>query len=220
MPSGSTVFESTETHPAYAQISGSRVSGGAVLYGSDFKHQHYVTIRIAKSDLHRGLSNDRLSTREHYIEVALSEAQWATFVSSLNIGSGVQCTLQWFQGKHISQIPAPPDRTKQFALEASERLKMAADGLQRLRETINLSTANVTTKRNLLSAVELVARNLTPNLMFVADQFAEHMERTTERAKIEVNAYVQNVIQRAGIKRLQESGDEPIVLELTSGKED
>jgi len=45
----------TERHPAYAQISAARVSGTAYLYGSDFVHHHYVTLKIARSERVRDL---------------------------------------------------------------------------------------------------------------------------------------------------------------------
>jgi hypothetical protein len=89
----SPISDSVEKHPAYAQIGASRVSGGTYLYGSNFAHQHYVTISITKSELNRSLSRDWASGGEEYIEVALSEAQWASFVSTLNSGTGIQCTL-------------------------------------------------------------------------------------------------------------------------------
>ncbi|KKL96942.1 hypothetical protein LCGC14_1839510, partial [marine sediment metagenome] len=85
------INDTVERHPAYAQIGAMRVSGshGAYLYGSDFRHQHYIMIQIHDSVLHRSLSGDRAHSGKRLIEVALSEAQWATFVSSLNQGSGV-----------------------------------------------------------------------------------------------------------------------------------
>jgi hypothetical protein len=36
--------ETVTTHPAYAQIGVSRVTGQASLYGSDFKHHNFMTI--------------------------------------------------------------------------------------------------------------------------------------------------------------------------------
>src|SRR3546814_2680674 len=48
----------TTTHPAFAQISASRVTGLANLYGSDFAHQSYVRIRVNPSEMHRSLAND------------------------------------------------------------------------------------------------------------------------------------------------------------------
>lgn len=65
----------TVRHPAFASIRASRVSGGANLYDSDFQHQHYVTVSIMRSELHRTLSNDWHHGREELIEVAMSESQ-------------------------------------------------------------------------------------------------------------------------------------------------
>src|SRR5436309_14907490 len=43
-------------HPAFGQIGASRVSGGEYLYGSDFKHQHYIVVQIHESTQYRELS--------------------------------------------------------------------------------------------------------------------------------------------------------------------
>ena len=137
-PADSPVAETRETHPAYAQISASRVSGHAVLYGSDFNHQHYVTISITPSELHRGLSYDRPHAllRGEIVEVALSEAQWAHFVSSMNQGSGTQCTVQHLHGKLVPQIPEPPDRKAQIVAEADEKMRDVQRQLAALDEEL------------------------------------------------------------------------------------
>ena len=114
------------THPAFAQITASRVSGHSILYGSDFDHNHYVTISISRSELCRNLSNDWYHSREELIEVALSEAQWATFVSSMNQGSGVACTLQHFNGKMIPQLPETVNRKAQFNGDLKETLSITS----------------------------------------------------------------------------------------------
>ena len=68
------------------------------------------------------------------IEVAMSEAQWATFVSSLNQGSGVQCTLDYsMQDGSIPAIAAPKDRRTQFSQELQERFAIAQGALTNLR---------------------------------------------------------------------------------------
>jgi hypothetical protein len=126
--------DSVERHPAYAQIGASRVSGRAFLYGSDFDHHAYMTISIYKSELHRGLSCDRAFSRGEIIEVALSEAQWATFVSTLNVGSGVQCTIQHLNRERVPQLPEAPKRKTQFQEELNERLVTAERELKELRE--------------------------------------------------------------------------------------
>lgn len=128
--------DTIERHPAYAQIGASRVSGQTFLYGSDFAHQHYITISIQASELHRGLSRDWPVARQEYIEVALSEAQWATFVSTLNVGQGVQCTLNHKDGKGIPQIASRMDRKEQFQAETNQRLEHGMNELKELAKLV------------------------------------------------------------------------------------
>ena len=195
--------ETVERHPAYAQIGASRVSGHTNLYGSDFDHQHYVTISIHKSELHRGLSRDWHFAREEYIEVSLSEAQWATFVSSMNVGSGVPCTLNHHGGKGVPQIPSAPKRQHQFRTEVDARLQAAMAELKALREGIENTKLSGAAKKELLNHLSFAERDFSANIAFVASQFGEHIEQVTEHAKIEVNAYVQSTIVRAGLTALQ-----------------
>ena len=187
--------DSVERHPAYAQIGASRVSGSACLYGSDFRHQHYVTISIHASELNRSLSRDWPFAREEYIEVALSEAQWATFVSAMNVGQGVQCTLNHLQGRSIPQIPEPPNRRDKFTREAADDMRQAVASLTELRQQIDALGVSKKAKDALLSTLHITERAMTDSLPFVAKSFTEHVESVTEHAKVEVNAYMQHQLR-------------------------
>jgi hypothetical protein len=193
----------TVHHPAYAQISANRVSGGKVLYGSDFQHQNYVTVKITKSELHRNLSNDSaFGSSRPYIEVAMSEAQWAEFVSSMNVGFGVQCTLQYKDGKEIPGIPNVANQRETFKEEAAQRAEHALQTLAELREKIDALGISEKAKKSLRGHVNSAEAQLTSSMPFVLEQFAEHMERTVQKAKIEINAYTTHAVMRAGIAAL------------------
>lgn len=203
----SPTHDTVERHPAYGQIGASRVTcgpAGAQLYGSDFRHQHFVTIRISRSELHRGLSNDWPFAHDEIIEVALSEAQWAAFVSTLNSGQGVQCTLQHVERKNVPQIKRRTDRRTQFRAEMSERLKLALDAMKGLARKIGDLKISGAAKKNLLDDIRTAGEGLENSAGFIADQFDEHMEDTTEHAKIEINAYVENTLRRAGLEHLKQ----------------
>lgn len=197
------VHDTVETHPAYAQIGASRVSGHSYLYGSDFQHQHFITISISRSELHRGLSNDWSHALEEYIEVALSEAQWAAFVSSPNVGQGVQCTLRHKDMKGIPQIPAAKDRQEQFDTEMRVNVKEAREHIAKAVKMIENSKLSQKDKDKLLSELGMADRDISSSVGFIAEQFGEHMEKVTEHAKAEVNAYIQGTIMRAGLTALQ-----------------
>lgn len=204
-----------EKHPAYAMIGASRVSGHARLFGSEFNHQHYVTVSIYAAELHRDLSRDWPLARGKYIEVAMSEAQWASFVCSMNVGHGVQCTLQDKDGNQTPQITGQVKTKTRFKEELSEKLEDVTKSLAKLESQIGELKLSEKAKKELMSTLHMAKMNLAPNLSFVADQFSEHMENTLESAKIEVGAFVQAAITRTGLEALR--GKEPI--QIGDGKE-
>lgn len=198
----------THSHPAYAQIRASRISGGRILYGSDFQHQNYVRVSIHQSQLRRNLSNDWPHAElGAIVEVDMSEAQWATFVSSMNVGSGTQCTLNSVNGEMIAQLPPPPDRKDQFKTEATERAQMALDAMKELAAQIDATSLSQKAKVQLHNSLRVASSQLTSALPFVLEQFGEHMETTVEKAKIEINAYVTQNVLRAGLGAI--AGEKP-----------
>ena len=188
------------SHPSFAQIGASRVQGGVLLYGSDFQHQNYITIRIASSKLHRSLSRDWHSeSSTPYVEVALSEAQWATFVSSMNQGSGTCCTATFLNGAYVNGLPPNKSRKAQYEMEANQNLIDARENLEKLAQAIGESKLSKKEKEEMVRLANFAYREIGSSMDFVMKQFGEFMESTTEKAKIEVNAYTTSTLMRAGL---------------------
>lgn len=195
-----------ETHPAYASIQASRVSGAANLAGSDFNHQHYIVVRISEASSWRSHSNDRWFAGDQYIEVAMSEAQWATFISTLNHGSGTPATLTYLRGVQVPGIEPLNDKTERFKAEVSKYLGEALKGLNELH-------GMVSTKK-LKELVRSVHMKLISAIPFVEDQFREETERSIERARVEIEATVSRMAAAAGL-----TGREKEVLNLGNNDE-
>lgn len=214
--SDSRLGESVTTHPAYAQIGARRVSGHANLYDSDFSHQNFITISIYRSEKHRGLNRDWHFGREEIIEVMLSEAQWATFVSSPNVGSGVPCTLNHLAGESIPSLPDAPDTRSLFKVEMKEMVAELQNDLSNIAKELDgpLGKKKV---EDIRKSLELLSGRLTGSTGFVADSFDEHIEHTVEKAKIEVNAYVTNLVHRTGLDAIS-NATVPILLTDSSTK--
>jgi hypothetical protein len=201
------------SHPAFAQLSVSRVSGRTNLYGSDFSHNSYVVVRIHPSELHRSLSRDsHFAGVRPIAEVAMSEAQWATFVSSFNMG-GVPCTIQQFNGERLPQLPDPKSRADQFGAEMQEDFTEALAALDELRAAVADNTTGLSKKKQdaILGYVHNAKAKLNSSAPFVADQFGKHMQAEKERAKVEIHGYANQLFQRAGVTALAGSG--PLALE-------
>lgn len=65
----------------------------------------------------------------------------------------------------------------------------------------------------MIETLEKLEREISANLPFIAKSFGKHMETVVEKAKVEVNAYANAAIARAGLEAL--GGKAP--LQLGSG---
>jgi hypothetical protein len=216
--------ESTTTsHPAFAQISASRVSSspGAVLYGSGFKHTHFIVVTIKRSELSRNLNDDSYFAGEELINVWVSEAQWATFLSTLNSGGGTPCTLHWFNGDYVPGIPMRQQRDvaqKEGDETMADLLVQIDNAIAEVEGDIGRDLSKAKRDR-ILKPMQAVRSALGATLPWIQKQFAEQMEETVEHGKIEIEAYIQSAIHRAGAQALAAAGDIPLQLPMTTAED-
>lgn len=184
------------THPAWALIGANRVSSsppGATLFASDIRHQHSVIIHITQASRRRNLLRDWLHGRRQLIEVQLSEAQWASFVSSMNSGQGVPCTLLHVQGEQIPGVPFEPrlkqsmDEVRNAADKAFEHIKEAFDAYAEKKNAGNLRT------------LKYAIANATANVVFAGDSLTEHAEEVVEKSRADIEAMIVSYAERAGV---------------------
>jgi hypothetical protein len=212
-PYDSPTGDTRTTHPAFGQIAASRVSGHTALYASDFVHQHYMVVRIATSSLMRGLNRDWHFAGQEFVEVAMTEAQWATFVSSPNAGGGVPCTITRREGAFVPSLPNPKTRVDQFSSELRESMAEAIQSAKKAIAEIDEMGLPKGKAERLKAMHNGVLRNLESNFPFVASQFDEHMENTVEHAKQEIHGYMTSVLMRAGLESLSGPSDLPLMIE-------
>lgn len=210
--------DTISTHPAYGQITLHKINGSSVLYGSDFVHHQCVRITIHRSELNRSLSQDWHHQRDTLIEVDLSEAQWANYVSSFNLGSGVPCTLRYVANDEVPIKPylPDPDLRREYSVEVAKRLDDAALSLYKLKEKIKAETIKLPKKvqAELLEPIERAITQIKSNVPFVKESFDKHVEDSIEKAKVEVNAYATNIIMRAGLEAIEQRKQ---LLEISDG---
>ena len=175
-----------ESNPAFGMIGAYRTSvgpPGAALFDSDIRHHHTVVLRIEHAERKRDLHRDWIHGRNQIIEVEMSEAQWASFVSSMNT-SGVPCTLRRIQGEEIPRIEYAP------RLEASmaETRRAADDAFAEIKEAL----AAYEEKKSAENLRTLRARinNAAPNVEFAGKSLAEHAENVVTKARADIEAMV------------------------------
>jgi hypothetical protein len=207
------VHGQTYAHPAYGMIGVSRVEGDSTLFGSDFVHRRFMEITISRAEVTRTLSNYWHHGREELIRVKLSFSQWATFLSSPNVGSGVPCTIARDRGEQMPDV-ALAEETDAFRDEVRETLTDAVGHIERaLRDIEQELGASLSQKKRdaILGRLRHAKMEIEKNVPFVADQFDRHVEKKVETAKVEVNAYMDAMLTRAGRAALAAS-DKPLLI--------
>lgn len=210
-------------HPSFAVIGASRVSGHATLAGSPLRHHGYVNIRINYAREHISHTHSHFMptnrTGACIAEISMSEAQWATFISTMNVGSGVPCTVEYAKGGDLVRHPLIEDETFDERRESDirrntekiqEQLIKAVAALDELLEEKTISKKKLAEVRQMfIQPVDNSARNME----HIADMLTEHKDNLVNEAKAEVASLVARMqIQypeaaRKGIE-FENSGDE------------
>lgn len=198
--------ETTTTHPAFGNISASRVNGTHTLYGSDFTHNGFMSITIMRSEHGRSHCHDWHYGTDELIEVSLTEAQWATFVSSPNVGSGVPCTIEHIQGKRMPGLPDPISRSDQFAGELRKTMEASLLSLQTAIAEIDGMGLPKAKAGQIKARISTTMREISANMPYVAQTFEQHVEQTIEKGKAEFHGYMTAAMQRAGVAAIAGGG--------------
>lgn len=177
------------------------------MYGSKIRHGHYICLNISSSEVDRNLNQEWYHDREEIIRIRMSEHQFAQFITSLNIGGGVPCTIERLQGKGI-EAPPMPNEVKLIHKEFAETVGDVANVLQDAQKRLNamlqpgakVSKAELTA---LSKELETAMREIQNNMPFIAEQFAETVENTVSEAKGAIEAYMAHAAAKAGISQTQ-----------------
>ena len=182
-----------EQHPSWGMIGASRVSGHATLFDSDIRHQHFVTLRISTGRRSRDLNRDWLRPADEFVEVAMSEAQWASFVSSMNAGQGVPCTILRRDREQVPPAPFTP-RLRESMGDVERAAANAAEAVAKAFATFSEKR----TAANLRS-LEFAIKNMPANIVFAASSLTEHAENVVQRARADIEAMVVAKAQQLGL---------------------
>ena len=199
----------SETHPAWAVMGASRVQStpGAILFDSDITHQNTVRIRLQTATRKRDLHHDYIHGSMQLAEVELSEAQWASFVSTMNSGDGVPVTLRWMHPSAADKMNLGDGYTPGFphAPALAETMKETHESAQRAFDNIRRAFADyeaATTakeKRERRHDLKCIIENAVPNVDFSTKQLVKQTEDVVQKARADIEAFVVGKAHQLGM---------------------
>jgi hypothetical protein len=211
--------ETKRSHPSFGMARIARISGTSQLFGSEFKHHHFMSLEISEAKEHRDLSRTWYFSRRKLIEVWLSESQFCQMIASPNT-EGVPVTIRHCQGdpetfdgfteqecRFGRPYPPAPVTGKQFNAEAEDRV-------QRLTRDVNAALAKVRELQakgkagkgelgEVAGELEMLRTNLNSNMDFFRKQLKEYIETTVATGKAEIEAYAAEMQRRVGLSAMQ-----------------
>lgn len=208
------MFEEKHDHESYGMIgiTHTSCSKGVPMFGSSIKHDRWITLRIKRANVERDLNHEWYHGKETLIEVSLSAAQFAQFITTPNIGDGIPCTIKKVGTKRMEE---PPYRgqNEMFNQELQEDFKKAmadSDSLISEAEEMLLSKGpmNVSDKKKLHRKLFKLVQHIKANMPFLHKQFTRSMDKTVSVAKAEIEEFYTSAVRRLGIKAI-ENGEVP-----------
>lgn len=197
-------------HPAFGTISVSVPTGGdSTLFGSDIGHNERVCIRITTADVRRDLSRDWIHPQKEIVELEMSHAQFAQFISSHGNYAGTPCTLRWI--RDIGEIPGIANvetKHETFRREindaAKKRLEHIRAEIAKLGGLIESGKLPKKELRDIQAQLRRHVEQLPGSMEFVVKSAEEALEKATSDAKIEVESFVQATAQRLGLRQISD----------------
>lgn len=203
-----------ERHPSFGLISVARWQSTRIpLFESPFTHQHGIQIEVKSAYRRRSHLHDNfLGVDKTVLSLMMSEAQFAQFITSPNVGMGTPCTLTYVEGERV-KLPSQ-DQTKQTfqkeAVEEFQNLSKRAEELEKLVDTLTKKGHLNAAERTLLrDATFELTRSLNDHIPYFFKRFEETMDKVVQQAKTEVEAHVNAVIAKKGLEALVQKGDLP-----------
>lgn len=216
-----------EDHESYALAGvfrsshgGGDIRSGCNLFASSIVHRETVCLQIKRATKRRHLNRDWYHGREELISIRMSPSQFADLITLQNIGDGHPVTLEYFNGKHMSECPEENERLRlesEFESHCKEVMGDAKALADRAMEILGgRGTMKVEERKELAEVIGKLCSQITSTVPFIQSSFNEAIDKTASAAKAEVDAFIERKIHSVGLESIQNQIREssPVIKEL------
>lgn len=202
-------------HPAFGVIGISRIHGTRDrFFGSHVREHHdFIALRIFGASYQHDLGEDWIHADGHLpiVEVELTPAQFASMLTTMNVGDGVPCTIKFRDGKPTEPLPddygIEHERVvEEFRRNIETKKAEMQPRLARVRELLTKKGAlRMGERKEILGLVEGLFRDFQRgNADFLLEQFERGAEKMVTEAKALVDEFITSTAARIGMNALKE----------------
>ena len=208
-PSGS-----CEIHPAFGQASFHRVQGNpGKLYGSNLEDHHtFIDLEIKTSERHHNLARDWYFASDPIVRVTFSAAQFAELLTTMNMGGGIPCTLNYVTpdgGGIIPKIPLDQETEaerieEEFKAKLADNVRDLKENEEKVNEILEKKIIGKKYRATIKNLMYESYRFFVDSAPFAVQSLVEAKEKVIVSAKAEIDAFLTNVVQRVGLEAITE----------------
>jgi hypothetical protein len=188
----------TTSHPSFGTIAITRCQGtGTSLFLSPYKHNNFIALEVHHADKIRDYSSDRAHSTEHVLTLLMSEAQFASLITGVNMGGSAACTIEKIAGENIEECPEDFSRDT-FSREILADLESLAEDVDAVASESDGKVSKTIQKK--IAGIATMIRNRLP---FLQEQAEKAIDNAVISAKADIDAHVHSVITRTGLAALK-----------------
>lgn len=200
-------------HPSFGTVSLHRYTGGGKQFMSPINTHGGMKIVVHSARLLHdfSLGTDSVYAEDTLFEFEMSFTQFAEFVTSQGIGSGVPCTLRYVDGMSIQpcEVPTALERLEDNARESMNR---AVADVQRIMSEIESEMSgpgalSATRKKEIWEKFQRAASRVYQKPSWLMQMWTETVQETLTHAKSEFSHWARDLASRAGIDASELPGD-------------
>jgi hypothetical protein len=208
------MFEYT-SKPSWGMIGASQCSGSPNLFQCDVLPHNFVRVTIKQAEKTRDLHRDWVHGRNTICEVILSPTQWAEFLTTMNCGDGVPCTIRYTQQDGVIEHEQEHNHLDLLIEEGNQKVDSTMNSLRQLVKDLDALIDNKKISKSLGAElqykVSLAISNLDgENAKFFKKKIKEEVNSYTQQAKANIQAFVDHKIYSTGLQELQKQASLPL----------
>jgi len=200
-------YDGYQTHESFGMVKFSRVNSSRAhnLFGSSITHRDTIHLSISKGSVKRDLHKEWYMDEKEIVNVELSENQFAELITTMNVGTGIPCTIRYLDSKRVEDPPYESKR-QLFENEFKDDVRKIGASLSSLHTELSKLIEDKAPRsafKEFANKVRLIAQDINSNLPFIQQSFNEAIDKTVTEAKGDIEAFVLNKVINAGLESIK-----------------
>jgi hypothetical protein len=196
-------------HPAYGVIRCFETQGGNLsLFGSDLKHNHYVTLEIAQAETKRTLSHEwHMGDSLPIIQVRMTHSQFVSMIQGKGAGAETPVTIavapkltELQEYPLIEPLESNVEKIKnELEEETIKRINDALESVKELEKMIENKTGIKLMREQVKNALQKL-ESVPNTLKYSIGQAKEEIDKISSQAQIDVECMIDAKLKNIGAR--------------------